>query len=64
MQLASKKAIIIVTKIIDLAVYYFPEIISKIIFVNTPMLFDTVWNQLSAKISEKTHKKIFFLADD
>jgi hypothetical protein len=51
MQLASKKAILIATKIIALAVYYFPEIISKIIFVNTPMLFDTVWNQISAKIS-------------
>lgn len=37
--------------------------ICRIIFVNTPLLFDTVWNKLVPHIAKETLKKIIMVAD-
>lgn len=36
----------------------------RIIFVNTPLLFETVWNFIKEGISPETLKKIHFVGSD
>jgi len=55
MQLASKKLLTLLSKIIKNLQTYFPHILYKFFLflfrmylVNTPMLFDTIWTKISA----------------
>ena len=52
MQLASKKVINILKKILEVSIKYFPGMVSKIIFFGTPMLFDTIWSQLQSTVPQ------------
>ena len=37
---------------------------SRLYFINTPMLFDAVWNKISESIDANTLNKIVLLNDD
>ena len=36
----------------------------RLYLVNTPILFDTIWNKVGAQIGEETQEKIIFLNDE
>ena len=37
---------------------------SRLLFVNTPMLFDTIWNQIAHAIPKDTQENIIMIADE
>ncbi len=47
MQLASKKILDALERVISNASKFFPLMLHSLIFVNTPMLFDTIWTKIS-----------------
>jgi hypothetical protein len=53
MQLASKRILDWIEKIINNSQKYFPDLLAKLVFVNTPMLFDTIWGKITPFIDEK-----------
>jgi hypothetical protein len=53
MQLASKRILDWIEKIINNSQKYFPNLLAKLVFVNTPMLFDTIWGKITPLIDEK-----------
>lgn len=71
MQLASKKTHNIIIRIVANAQKFFPGLLHKLFsiyirlyFINTPMLFDTIWNKVSDTIDAHTLTKIIHLTDD
>ena len=71
MQLASKKILEALDKIIANLNHFFPDvlyryylILFRLVFVNTPMLFDTIWNKFADKIDKATQQKILMIGDE
>jgi hypothetical protein len=64
MQLASKKILDALSKIILNLQRYFPNILHKLVFVNTPMLFDTIWTKITPLISPHTLDKVVMIGDE
>jgi len=64
MQLASKRILDWIEKIIVNAQKYFPNMLAKLVFVNTPMLFDTIWSKITPFIDEKILNKVVMIGDE
>jgi hypothetical protein len=64
MQLASKKILDALSKIILNLQRFFPNILHKLVFVNTPMLFDTIWTKITPLISPHTLDKVVMIGDE
>ncbi|EGR27843.1 hypothetical protein IMG5_187880 [Ichthyophthirius multifiliis] len=37
---------------------YYPEVLGQLLIVNSPMLFEAIWNNIKPQIDEQTRKKI------
>jgi hypothetical protein len=64
MQLASKRILDALQKIIANAQTYFPDILHKLVFVNTPMLFDTIWSKITPHMTKETLDKVVMVGDE
>lgn len=64
MQLASKRILDSVYKIVANLQKYFPDMLAKLVFVNTPMLFDTIWGKITPLIDKNTLQKVVMIGDE
>ena len=71
MKLASKKIMDAINSFITNSIKYMPNLLHKysnikyrLVFVNTPMLFDTIWDKIAQNMPKETLEKVAMLDDD
>ena len=64
MKMTSKRVYNLLNQVIAQFQRYYPETLHQLYFVNTPMLFETVWAFLKESVRPGTIQKIQFLGSE